>query len=207
MSRNNLIEDDEDDEPVLGFYGSLFWLAVLCGLIAVLSDYLVDGIDGAAHDLNWSQTFLTAIIIPNVNNAPEHAVAFILARKGKINAALSISTISSAQLATFCMPVAVLWAWALDEPLSFQYPKIEAMAMLSAILLAGFTLATGRSTWISGVTLIFGYLLLAACLYVIPVSEPVLPRGWANISQDLLQEAIQAHTESGFFRRDDLDLD
>jgi len=205
MSRDNTpTEDDEEDEPVLGFYGALFWLAVICALIAVLSDYLVDGIDGAAHDLNWSQTFLTAIIIPNVNNAPEHAVAFILARKGKINAALSISTISSAQLATFCLPVAVLWAWALELPLSFQYPNIEAAAMLGGIILAGFTLATGRSTWISGVILIFGYLLIACGLYAVPVSLPVLP---FNVSQHLLQESIETHTMKGFFRRDDLDFD
>lgn len=39
-------DDDGDDEPILGFFGGIGWLGVLTLIISVLSDLIVDAIDG-----------------------------------------------------------------------------------------------------------------------------------------------------------------
>ena len=38
----------QEEAPVLGFWGSMFWLGVFTILVSILSDYLVDTIDGEA---------------------------------------------------------------------------------------------------------------------------------------------------------------
>lgn len=36
----------QEEEPVLGFWGSIFWLGLFTILVSFLSDYLVDTIEG-----------------------------------------------------------------------------------------------------------------------------------------------------------------
>lgn len=43
VTRHNL---QEEEKPVLGFWGTIFWLGVFTIFISVLSDYIVDTIEG-----------------------------------------------------------------------------------------------------------------------------------------------------------------
>ena len=61
-------DDDEDEQPVLGFWGSIFWLAVISALISVLSDYLVNSVDGTATLWQVPVSGLCVIVLPLVNN-------------------------------------------------------------------------------------------------------------------------------------------
>lgn len=66
-------DDEEEEEDVLGFWNSIFWLAAITTLIAVLSEAISDSIQNAANDAGVSGIFLSAILLPIVGNAAEHA--------------------------------------------------------------------------------------------------------------------------------------
>ena len=72
-SRGGGGEDDEEEEDVLGFWNSIFWLAAITTLIAVLSEAISSSIQNAANDAGVSGIFLSAILLPIVGNAAEHA--------------------------------------------------------------------------------------------------------------------------------------
>ena len=89
--------DDDDEEAVLGVWGAILWLAVITVFIAFLSEYMVDAIEGDAHEVGVPDLFLGTIIIPIVGNAAEHAAAIIFAYKNKMELALGIAIGSSTQ--------------------------------------------------------------------------------------------------------------
>ena len=89
--------DDDEEEAVLGVWGAILWLAVITVFIAFLSEYMVDAIEGAAHEVGVPDLFLGTIIIPIVGNAAEHAAAIIFAYKNKMELALGIAIGSSTQ--------------------------------------------------------------------------------------------------------------
>ena len=143
----------------------------------------VDAVDGACAHLGLSSTFVAAIIIPNVNNAPEHAVSILLALKGKMNAALAISIGSAAQLICFVLPVGVVVGWGAGIELSLQYPAIEVIAYLVAVVLVAVATGVGRATWFTGAIFLIAYVLIALGFYTLPVHINVLP---ANVSNDAI---------------------
>lgn len=120
------------DEPILGFWGSIMWLGIFTVFVSVLSDYIVDTIEGycvalccrhafwhltQAHCLNPSHRpgaasawgvplpFVSTILLPIVGNAAEHAAAVMFALKNKMNISLGVAIGSSAQI-TILVPVA-----------------------------------------------------------------------------------------------------
>ena len=163
-------EEDDDDEPVLGMYGSLFWMVILVILIAFMSDYLVEAIDGAAEFLNLSQVFLTAVVLPNVNNAPEHAVAIMFAIKNKLNTSVVIALGSAAQLLTFVLPLGVIFGWMSDSQLSLSMPLVLQYAIVVALVVVVVALAGKRTTWLTGALMIGTYLMIA--VYFLFTREP-----------------------------------
>lgn len=91
-------EDDEaDEEFVLGFWGAIFWLGVITAIIALLSEVMVDAIEGAAASWGVPDIFIGVIVIPIVGNAAEHAAAVIFALKNKMDLALGIAVGSATQ--------------------------------------------------------------------------------------------------------------
>lgn len=72
-------EEEEEDEDVLGFSYALFWLAVLTVFIALLSDAMVGSIEATSKHV--SGFFLSAVVLPIVGNAAEHAGAVMFAMK------------------------------------------------------------------------------------------------------------------------------
>lgn len=71
VAANN--DDEEEEEDELGFYNALIWLGVITAFISVLSDALSGTIQDAADSLNISGVFISAIVLPIVGNAAEHA--------------------------------------------------------------------------------------------------------------------------------------
>jgi Ca2+:H+ antiporter len=76
--------DSESDECILSFWGSIAWLAILTVFISILSEYLVDAIEGASASWNVPVSFISVIILPIVGNAAEHASAIMFALKDKL---------------------------------------------------------------------------------------------------------------------------
>jgi Ca2+:H+ antiporter len=77
--------EEEEEEDILGFNYSLVWLALITVGIAFLSDALAETIQGAADSAGISGVFLSAIILPIVGNAAEHAGAVMFAVKNRLD--------------------------------------------------------------------------------------------------------------------------
>ncbi len=159
-------DDDDDDVPVLGMWGSIFWLAVITVFISFLSEWMVDSLEESAEGLGVPDLFLGTIVIPIVGNAAEHAAAIIFAAKNKMELAIGIAVGSSIQIAIFVVPLLVIWAWALGLPLSLDFQPFETAALLVTVILVGFIIQNGESNWLHGVMLCIAYFSIAASFYV-----------------------------------------
>jgi len=146
---------------ILGVSGSVFWLAVITVFIAILSEYMVDAIRGAAESLHVPDLFLGTIIIPIVGNAAEHAAAIIFAAKNKMELSLGIAVGSAVQIALFVLPLCIVIAWAIDAPLSMDMHPFETVVQLITILIVGVIIQTGESHWLAGVVLMMTYVMIS----------------------------------------------
>ncbi|GFP94365.1 vacuolar cation/proton exchanger 3, partial [Phtheirospermum japonicum] len=76
-------EDDDDvisdESPAIGFGSAFIWLALMTGVVALLSEYVVATIEAASDSWGLSISFISVILLPIVGNAAEHAGAIIFA--------------------------------------------------------------------------------------------------------------------------------
>lgn len=70
------------------------------------------------------------------------------------------------QIALFCIPVLVLASWVLDVPLSLNFQPFETGVLVVTIMLVGFTIVNGESSWLIGVMLVVAYCSLSAAFFV-----------------------------------------
>jgi len=171
--------EDDDDERILGAKGAVMWLAVITFFIAVLSEYMVDAIRGAAAELQVPDLFLGTIIIPIVGNAAEHAAAIIFAAKNKMELSLGIAVGSATQIALFVVPLCVVIAWFFDIPLSLDFHPFETGCLLLTVMLVASITQTGESNWLQGIMLIVAYCIVAVGFFyhvdMPPATSPAAP--------------------------------
>ncbi|KAF3681417.1 Vacuolar cation/proton exchanger 2 [Capsicum annuum] len=72
---------EEEETPEISKWGSIIWLSILTIWIAVLSQHLVNAIEGASDALGIPVAFISVILLPIVGNAAEHAGAIMFAIK------------------------------------------------------------------------------------------------------------------------------
>jgi len=157
--------DDDDEPPVLGIWGGIFWLAVITAFISSLSDMIINTIKGAANELQVPILFITGILIPIVGNAAEHAAALIFAWKNKMEICLGSAIGSAVQISVLVIPICVLLGWALGTPMTMDFHLFETATLLLACMVCGFVLVDGRSHWLKGVILVFAYIIIAAAFW------------------------------------------
>jgi len=173
-------DDDDDEEEVLGLRGSLFWLTLITVFIALLSEYIVDTIEIAAHALDIPIAFVSTILLPIVGNAAEHASAVVFAMKNKMELSIGVAVGSSTQITLLAIPFCVIAAAAVGAPLSLDFAPFETGVFLCSILGATSIMADGRSNWLKGVVLIAAYVVLAAAFYFHQDPPGVNGATWAN---------------------------
>lgn len=78
-------ESDEEEVPLLSFMACIVWLTIITAGVSVLSDYLVESIKDAARGWHVNEAFISAILLPIVGNAAEHAAAIMFAMKNKVS--------------------------------------------------------------------------------------------------------------------------
>ena len=158
--------DDDEDELVLTFKGAIACLAAVTVLIAVLSELLVDSIEGAAEAWDMPLPFISVILLPIVGNAAEHASAVIFALHNKVDLAIGIAVGSSTQIALLVMPACVLLSAAMGKPLGLDLEPFETASLLLSVLMLAFTVVGGRANWLKGAALVAAYLVLGAAYVV-----------------------------------------
>mmetsp|Transcript_25278 Transcript_25278/g.83029 ORF Transcript_25278/g.83029 Transcript_25278/m.83029 type:complete len:378 (-) Transcript_25278:48-1181(-) len=158
-------DDEEEEEAELTFWGAIMWMAGITIIISILSDYLVDCIEGAAKQMKIPIAFISVIILPIVGNAAEHASAVIFAMRNKMDLSLGVAIGSSTQIALFVMPFCVLTGWLLDEPLDLNLHVFETSTLILTVITVIFVIKDGRSNWLAGLTLVLAYFILSAAFY------------------------------------------
>lgn len=155
-------EEDEEEEDVLGYNNALIWLAIITVLIALLSDAISASIQKAADSAGISAIFISAIILPIVGNAAEHAGAVMFAMKGKLDLSLGVAIGSSTQIALLVMPLLVLLGWMMGQPMNLDFGGFESATLFLSVVSVTFAIKDGTSNWLVGITLCAMYLVIAA---------------------------------------------
>ncbi|EOX93619.1 Vacuolar cation/proton exchanger 5 [Theobroma cacao] len=160
-------EISEDDEaPEISMWEAIVWLSILTVWIAVLSEYLVDAIEGASTALKIPVAFISVILLPIVGNAAEHAGAIMFAMKDKLDISLGVALGSSTQIAMFGIPFCVIIAWIMGQPLDLNFQLFETATLFLAVIVVAFMLQEGTSNYFKGLMLILCYLIVAASFFV-----------------------------------------
>ena len=141
-------------------------LVVSTVLIAIESEFLVNGIEPITESLGWSQFFVGIILIPVIGNAAEHTTAIVMARKDKMDVALEIAVGSSLQIILFVAPVLIFLSL-LFKPMSIVFNPFELIALIASVIIANRVSHDGESNWLEGVQLLAVYLIIAASFFIL----------------------------------------
>jgi Ca2+:H+ antiporter len=167
-THRDVFNPDYEDEDTWGWSTrrSVLMLAIAGIAVGGMSEVLVGSISEASHSLGLSEFFIGAIVVAIVGNAAEHWVAVLVARKDKMDLAVSIAIGSAAQIALFVAPVLVICSFFIGPgPMPLVFNGFELAGVIAAVLFANYVTQEGRSNWFEGVQLLAAYLILAVAFY------------------------------------------
>ncbi|XVF21201.1 hypothetical protein REPUB_Repub12eG0070400 [Reevesia pubescens] len=164
--KNETETSDDDEAPEISMWEAIVWLSILTVCIAVLSEYLVDDIEGASTALKIPVAFISVILLPIVGNAAEHAGAVMFAMKDKLDISLGVAIGSSTQIAMFGIPFCVVIAWIMGRPMDLNFQLFETATLFISVIVVAFMLQEGTSNYFKGLILILCYLIVAASFFV-----------------------------------------
>ena len=145
---------------------SVLVLVISTILIAIESEFLVDGIDPITKSLGWSEFFVGIILIPIVGNAAEHSTAIVMALKDKMDVALEIAIGSSLQIILFVAPILIFLSL-LFTPMSIVFNEFELVALIASVVIVNRVSHDGESNWLEGIQLLAVYAIIAASFFII----------------------------------------
>jgi calcium/proton exchanger (cax) len=157
----DVFEDEEEEEAEMSFGAALVGLVGVTTIIAQLSGYFVESIDGFCVESGISRTFVGLIILPIVGNAVEHLTAVTVAMKNKMDLAMGVAVGSCVQIALFVAPLTVVVGWIADKPMNFNFPHFEIILFVLPIVVVFICLSDSKSNWLEGSMLMTTYVMIA----------------------------------------------
>ncbi|XP_057807660.1 vacuolar cation/proton exchanger 2-like isoform X3 [Salvia miltiorrhiza] len=157
---------DDEEVPDMSKWESIMWLFILTCFISVLSQYLVNAIEGASVAMNIPVAFISVILLPIVGNAAEHAGAVMFAVKDKLDISLGVAIGSSTQIAMFVIPFTVVVGWIMGLPMDLNFKLFETATLIMTVLVVAFMLQEGTTNYFKGLMLLLCYLIVAASFFV-----------------------------------------
>lgn len=138
-------------------------------VIAFMSEFLVNALEGFTETLGISPSFVGLIIIPIVGNAAEHASAVVFALKNKMDLAVTIALGSALQIALLVAPTLILLSWAIGRPtdLVLRGP-LELIALIGSVIIGNSVARDGETNWYEGLMLLGVYTLFALAFFFTP---------------------------------------
>ncbi|GMJ11600.1 cation exchanger 5 [Hibiscus trionum] len=158
-------DNDEDEAPEISKWESVIWLTILTAWISILSDYLVDTIQGASEAWDLSIAFISVILLPIIGNAAEHASAIMFAMKDKLDISLGVAIGSSTQISMFGIPFCVVIGWMMGREMDLNFQLFETATLFITVIVVAFFLQEGTSNYFKGLMLILCYLIVAASFF------------------------------------------
>ncbi len=161
---------DAEREEAIGVTGwgmprSVSILLTATVFVAILSEYLVKAVSGAAASLGMSQLFIGVVLLAIVGNAAEHSTAVLMAMKNKMDLSISIALGSGSQIALFVAPVIVFASNIMGRPMNLCFSDVEILAVVVSVIILSFVAMDGECNWLEGVQLLATYAILAAAFY------------------------------------------
>lgn len=156
-------EGGEAPEWSLGVAWSVLLGATL--LVVLESELLVGAVEHLIESLHLSPVFLGAVVIAIVGNAAEHAVAVMVARRGRMELAFQIACGSSTQIALFVAPFLVFVSLAMGQPMNLLFTVFEVLAILASVVLVSMISQDGETNWLEGTQLLAVYGILCVAFY------------------------------------------
>jgi Ca2+:H+ antiporter len=163
----------------LGLSLAILAIATLC-LIPV-TDILTGSVGPVTDRLGWTQVFVGMIIVANAGNMAEAYAAIRMAilrppapdpEKGEdsgLDLALGIASASSIQIATFVMPLIVLYSLT-GQHMDLVFSPVELSILGLLVVIYAYMGQDGESNWLEGAELIALYAMAAIIFYSLPVS-------------------------------------
>jgi Ca2+:H+ antiporter len=133
--------------------------------VAVVSELLVESLEGARSSLGLSRVFVGVIVVAIVGNAAEHSTAVVMALRDKMDLALQIAVESSKQVALFVAPVLVFAGLLLGQPMDLVFSPLEVVAVGVSVGAVTLVALDGESNWLEGAMLIAVYAVLGVSFY------------------------------------------
>jgi Ca2+:H+ antiporter len=147
---------------------ALPWLLVLLAATAALayeSELFVGVVETVTEGLGLSALFTGVVVLPLLGGTAEYITAVSLARKDKMDLAVSVVLGSTLLVALLVVPVLVLIAPLLGHPLDLSFDVYELVAVITAVVISNLVTLDGRSDWLEGVLLLAAYLIVATGFY------------------------------------------
>ncbi|KAJ4761326.1 vacuolar cation/proton exchanger [Rhynchospora pubera] len=166
QSQNSAEPEDEEEEPEIGLWESVAWLALLTLWVSILSEYLVNAIQGASESFKLPVAFISVILLPIVGNAAEHASAVMFAMKDKLDITLGVAIGSSTQISMFVIPFCVVVGWMMKKNMDLNFQLFETATLFITILVVAFMVQDGTANYLKGLMLVLCYLIVAASFFV-----------------------------------------
>eukprot|EP01023_Acetabularia_acetabulum_P004879 TRINITY_DN12049_c0_g1_i3.p1 TRINITY_DN12049_c0_g1~~TRINITY_DN12049_c0_g1_i3.p1 ORF type:complete len:534 (-),score=92.77 TRINITY_DN12049_c0_g1_i3:1291-2892(-) len=157
---------ESEEEAVLSMRACVIWLTVVTGLIALLSEFVVDGIEEASESVGIPMPFLSTIVLPIVGNAAEHASAIVFAHRNRMEITLGVAVGSATQISVLVVPLCVVIGWIMGRPLNLDFEVFETVTLLISVLLVIVVMTDGSSNWLKGIILVIMYVFISAGFWV-----------------------------------------
>jgi Ca2+:H+ antiporter len=137
-------------------------------IAALLSEVLVGAIEETGEQLGLSASFLGIILLASVGGTAEGVSALSMARKGRIDLAISIALGSCILIALFIAPALVFASYVVGRPFQLTFNLAGLALLFLSVLIAAIVVSGGSGHWYKGVQLITVYLMIALLLYALP---------------------------------------
>lgn len=152
------------------------WLLVLLGAtagIAYASELFVGVVETVTEGLGFSPLFTGIVLLPLLGGVAEYITAVTMARRNKMDLAVSVALGSTLLVALLVVPLLILLGPALGHPLDLSFNPFELVAIATAVVVSNLASLDGRSDWLEGVLLLAAYVILAAGFFFqsAPVAE------------------------------------
>lgn len=154
-------------KPSLSKKAAYVILFIATGVVTIESDILVRAIEGTAHQLGMTQTFIGVVLIAIITNIAEKASAIKFALENKLDIALEIGMSSAIQIALFVVPLLLFLSQVFGFGFTLVFSLFEVVSILLAVMIINHLAADGVCNWLEGVQLMSVYAIIAIVFYFI----------------------------------------
>jgi len=136
-------------------------------VVAVESEFLVSGIEGAASTMHISMIFIGIVVIAIITNIAEKSTAVRFALENKLDVSIEIGLSSAIQIALFVVPVLMALSMFFNFGFSLVFTPFEILSVVLAVMIVNYLSADGRCNWLEGAQLISVYAIIAIAFFFI----------------------------------------